>query len=198
MTFVFLLLTGSFLLPRLSPCLSVPAVGRGTASPQLMVAPVSDDAVGQWLTVLQESLEQKRFVKLTLSSNTKSSNMSVAHLHQLRRVQGRLVSLKSGPRLQLTLKYEHRDAVHNVPLPTAGSALRDYVGATACRNGRLFCTDGDLELTISRRGVARLLKQKPTMTTAAPSTHDRVKTREVDAAAEYLVALGVTTADGVA
>mmetsp|Transcript_58737 Transcript_58737/g.130912 ORF Transcript_58737/g.130912 Transcript_58737/m.130912 type:complete len:315 (-) Transcript_58737:281-1225(-) len=34
------------------------------------------------------------------------------------------------------------------------------------------------------------------MTTAAPSTHDRVKTREVDAAAEYLVALGVTTADG--
>eukprot|EP00966_Prymnesium_polylepis_P326039 7381970-Prymnesium_polylepis.1 len=127
------------------------------------VATGTDDVVGQWLERVEQSLEDKRFVKMTLSGAPKSTADTASHLLQLRRVQGRLISIKGGPRLQLTLKYEHRDAVKNLPLKSVGVALRDYVGEAACRNGRLFCVDGDLEFAISRRGVARLIKQKPSL-----------------------------------
>jgi hypothetical protein len=150
----------------LQPWVARPAsrpVHAGSRISVVAAAADTEDVVGTWLSKVEESLEGNQFVKITLSGNTKSTNETAAHLLQLRRVQGRLISIKGGPRLQLTLKYEHRDAVHNVPLENVRPALRDYIGPAACRNGRLFCTDGDVELAISRRGVARLVRQKPAL-----------------------------------
>jgi len=123
--------------------------------------------------------------------------------------------IKRGVRLQLTLKYEHRDEVRNVEPANVRRALRDYVGGAACRSARLFGSAMDLEIAISKRGAARLLSHKPALvaepgaqegaasaagapppTTITPAAHDRAKLTRVDAAAPFLVALGVSSPEG--
>ncbi|KAL1528959.1 hypothetical protein AB1Y20_010280 [Prymnesium parvum] len=161
--------------------------------------PPAADPVDRFLDSAAESLRTGSFVKLTLSSNANARDEAAAHLLHLRRVHARLVALKRGLHVQLTLQYDHRHAVRNVPPDALRAALRDYVGVSACRSARLFCTDGDLELAISRRGAARLLAQKPALVTAkgsAAAPHDRTKARLTPAAASYLVALGVTDEAG--
>lgn len=179
-----------------------PTVPAADATAAASSAATASKPVDDWIARVVTSLESRTFVKLTLSGNAAKQPDADAHLRQLRRVQARFIQLKRGPRLQLTLKYEHRDEVRNIELDAVGSALADYVGPRALRNARLFTSEADIELAINKRGAARLVELAPALEARSGSaeSHDRRKgsggAAAVESAEPFLVALGVTTAAG--
>lgn len=187
----------------------------GLAAPSLApVEAATDGTADDFLRAVEESLAQRSLVRLSVSGNAVRAKAGApTHLRQLKRIQGRVIQIKRGVRLQLTLKYEHRDEVRNVELANVRRALADYIGVSACRSARLFGTEIDLELAISKRGASRLLSHQPALVGAAsdvtldpgailtageapPASHDRAKARELAPSAPFLVALGVCSPDG--
>ena len=159
-----------------------------TATPQVVQAFVHE---------VEAALSNGSFVKLTLGGNEGSSTSDDGDvLSRLKRIQGKLVKLKVGHRLQLTLKYEHRDVCKNVPLPEVGLSLESWLRPGAFRNGRLMMTEADLSLEYRKRGQV-LQRLKPTITSPTLiHAHDRQKMTPVATENEFLRALGVVNTDG--
>ena len=190
---------------------------EASESPSMVGVSPMDQSIDEFLRAVEDCLTERSLVRLSMSGNAlRAKPAAPAHLLQLKRVQGRLIQIKRGVRMQLTLKYEHRDEVRNVEIAHVRTALKDYLGQHACRNARLFGASSDLELTISKRGAVRLLTHKPALvgqggdetdyaattkssvpsSQIAPAAHDRAKTKQIDPAAQFLVALGVCSPQG--
>jgi hypothetical protein len=151
-----------------------------------------------FLDEVQQSLGNGSLVKLTLSGNDAQQRAAEDDpLHRLKRIEARSVQLKKGLRLQLMLKYEHRDTCVNVKLPEVGENLAGWLKPGAFRRGRLMSVDADL--CLERRGEAghALQRLKPTASGPPPDqAHDRQKRTPVPADAPFLRALGVTNEQG--
>ena len=99
---------------------------------------VPADPVASFLGELQSSVTNGSFVKLTLSGNAGAKSADASDtLSRLTRVEGRLVEIKKGVRLQLTHKYEHRDTCVNVELRDVASRLEALLSPDS-RNAQLF------------------------------------------------------------
>lgn len=143
----------------------------------------------KFFAVLDESLESGAFVKLTLAKYRGAEA-------GLKNVYVRPVELKGGRRLSFLFRYKTRDAVKNHAYAEGARLLRELLG-NEFASGHLFTSEEDLRVEISRRGEARLTTHPPTLSTVAPSGHERRKRRAIETAGSvYLHALGVTNERG--
>lgn len=137
-------------------------------------------------------------MKLTLSGNDAQKTLDSSNLlSRLKRIEGRLVRLKKGTRLQLTHKYEHRDTCVNVDLSEVTTSLERLLAEGAFRNGRLMAADADFSLESRKRGrVLQRLKPTAAAKPPPPLSHDREKPLAEAVDADFLQALGVTGSNG--
>lgn len=114
----------------------------------------------------------------------------------LRNVYARVVDLKAGRCLSLTLRHATRDTTRNVSfhesIAQIGSLLADNF-----EEGHLFTTAGDWKLKAEANGEGKLKGAPPTFSAALSTSHDREKPRAL-AHAPFLTKLGVTDGEGVA
>ena len=134
-----------------------------------------------FLEKLRVSLADGSFVKLTLSEPGEVAG-------DLRNVYGRVVEIKGAPQLSLVFHHARRDVTKNFPVAEGVECVGELLGESFGR-GYLFTTAGDWQW---RRGV--LKASRPRFSVAPAPEHDRKKVAPLDAAAPYLVALGVTNA----
>ena len=146
------------------------------------------DPITQFLQHVQASFDDLSFVRLTLSSPAPGATGD-------ERVRGRLVELKAGPHLSLTIEAARRVRVENLPLSAVGDWLRERLGST-WRAAMLATTAGDRQFVVGRRGVARVVAHPARQREAPLRTHDRPKLRRLgDRAQPWLQALGLVTAE---
>jgi len=144
----------------------------------LMASPLQSEPTsprGSFVDALIRSIETTSFIKVTLSANSaQKKEDAVFHtykggpLQKLKNVYGRVVVIGSGKvQLQLLLRYEHRDVTRNVPLSdlhAVEQALTSFLEPGAFRQGRLFTTNGDVELKLKPDGVnGRVVSLKPSI-----------------------------------
>ncbi len=149
---------------------------------------MSQNARERFLEKLRTSLAGETFVKLTLSRRRNSGD--------LRNVYARIVDLKAGRAVSLTLRYARRDETRNIT-PDETPAQIGSMLADVFEEAHLFTTTGDWKLKAQPDGEGLLKAARPTFTAALSTAHDRPKERAV-ANAPFLTKLGVTNADGTA
>jgi len=112
----------------------------------------------------------------------------------LQKVLVRPVETKKGDRIMFQYRGRTGDRVENFLPDEAIKRVQNHL-ASGFRNGHLFTTQKDLQLTIGKRS-ARLTAGKPSFTKGEATSHDRQKKYLVDQNAYYLKALGITTDAG--
>ncbi|WP_395702335.1 class I SAM-dependent methyltransferase [Aquabacterium sp.] len=151
------------------------------------------DALTDFLSQLEASLAEGRFVKATLAKYRGPER-------DLQRVQVRCVMLRGEPQLQLLYRHATKDITKNHPVAEAAGLLHPLLGPQAFRHAQLQCSDAQLELLVAERGQATLRraalhgKAEPAPAAAAPEAHNREKARWLSLERPFLTALGVTTA----
>ena len=149
---------------------------------------VSPNARERFLEKLRTSLAGDTFVKLTLSRRRNPGD--------LRNVYVRIVDLKAGRAVSLTLRFARRDETRNIT-PDETPAQIGSMLADVFEEAHLFTTTGDWKLKAQPNGQGALKAARPTFTAALSTSHDRPRERAV-ANAPFLTKLGVTSADGTA
>lgn len=142
------------------------------------------DSRARFVEKLRASLADGSFVKFTLSRRRSEG--------VLRNVYGRVIDIKGGRVLSLTLREATRDITRNESFDDAARKAEGWM-TTDFQEAHLFTTTGDWRW---KEGSA-LKASRPTFPDAMPTTHDRPKVRAV-ANAPFLAKLGVTAADGTA
>lgn len=138
---------------------------------------------------LKRSLEDRSFVKLTLSKPSQKGGT-------LRNVFARLIQLKGEWVLSFTLRHTTRDEVKNHPLPEATTMIDLWLG-NEFLNADLFTITQDYSLQYNRKRKARLFVKKPSHVQAPDKEHDKQKQRLIDPkSAHYLHSMGITGKDG--
>ncbi|MBK9335603.1 MAG: methyltransferase [Lewinellaceae bacterium] len=107
----------------------------------------------------------------------------------------RPVTLKAGPRIACTFRYQTRDEVKNFTAGDAALQLETLLGDVFL-NAELFTADADVSLAFSKNNKAVFSTKKPTSTNPPDTRHDREKHRLLDPAAPWLHALGITSKQG--
>ncbi|HEX8722684.1 MAG TPA: SAM-dependent methyltransferase [Pyrinomonadaceae bacterium] len=142
-----------------------------------------------FFAALDQSLAGGSFVRLTLAKYRGAEE-------GLKNVYARPVTLKGGARLSFLRRYRTRDVTDN-HTHEEGAELARRLFASGFASAHLFTTSGDLRLEVSRRGEARLFRERPTFAEAPGAGHDRPKRRAIDVKGSvYLRALGVTDERG--
>jgi hypothetical protein len=146
------------------------------------------DARARFLAAFQASLADRSFAKLVLAGYRGPEP-------DLNRVAVRPVTLKDRDCLSFVSSHTTRDVTRNLPLPEGLAALDDMI-AGSFGHAHLLTTAGEIELRVSRKGKATLLRggASPAAAPAEVSSgaHNREKQRWVDPARPFLQALGVT------
>jgi SAM-dependent methyltransferase len=149
--------------------------------------------VDELLAELGDALTDGQFVKLTLSKPRRAAPHAEPAPTQ---AFVRLVELRHAPHISILLRYPTKDVTENHAAADAGTAIGALL-ANYFENAHLFTTQQTVELRTNNKGEARLYRGKPTLSTAPPPQHDRVKRYVLDPArAPYLRELGIVGADG--
>lgn len=142
-----------------------------------------------FLQQLRTSLEERSFVKLTLSKPSQKGGA-------LRNIFARLIQLKEEWVLSFTLRYTNRDEVKNHPIEEAITLISLWLGDDFL-NADLFTTVQDYSLQYNRKRKARLFSKKPSHAQAPSANHDKQKQRLIDPKlARYLHPMGIAGKDG--
>ena len=195
------LTTALSLPPRLHPTTAARSIHpiRATASSSVASPEGREYLLGVFASETVSALSNGSFVKLTLGGNAvEQSAEEESPLARLKRIEGRFVQIgkKKEGRLQLTLKYQHRDTCINVPMRSVSQALSRWLAPGSFRRGRLLSTAGDLSLERHESFDLSLRRLRPTCVSAPTPTHDRVKGMPIAKDAGFLQALGVVNTDG--
>lgn len=145
------------------------------------------DTIRQFTDELGKSLENGTFVKATIGNYTGDDET-------LQKIYVRPVETKKGSRLLFQFRGAKSDRVKNFAAPDALRQIGRYL-SSGFRSGHLFTTTGDIQLRIGKRS-SRLIKGKPTFSTAVAKGHDREKQYRIDPNSYFLKALGITTDKG--
>jgi Methyltransferase domain len=146
------------------------------------------DNVEIFIGELARSLKDDTFVKLSLG-NYKGTD---PHLQKL---LVRLVNTNKGKRLYILFRSDTRDTAKNFDFDTSVGMIAEAFD-NGFQSGHLFTTANDFQLTLGKKGKARLNVGKPTFKTLPSLDHDRKKTAQVDPGSFYLKALGITDDNG--
>lgn len=117
-----------------------------------------------------------------------------------RRVELRPVDLRTGRHLQATAYDATQAHTRNAPEGAAAAGLVDELLSAPFGNWHVRTSTTTLQLRVTKKGAAQVHEQaadssaEPDAPTAA--AHDRVKRRMIDPADEWLVAVGISDAEG--
>lgn len=147
-------------------------------------APV-DDFIRHTLT----SLNDNTFVRLILSGGTADENAP-------KRILARLVKLRTGPHLSVTLRYATRDEVKNLAPGEVGRWLGFQLKGNF-RSALLGTTVREWQLNFPADKEPWLISHKPHTKTAPARDHDEAKQTWLDASArDWLFGLGICDESG--
>lgn len=138
---------------------------------------------------LLNSLENKEFIKITISDKRDKAN-------ELKNVSAKVVSLQSGIKLSFVYRYQTKDITKNYDYTEAVLLLKEMLEKDFYR-ADLFTLTNDWHVIMNKKTNDCSLSQKPPSTTEAPVySHDKIKIRPVVLENNiYLHELGITTAD---
>src|SRR5579862_9434912 len=94
----------------------------------------------EFMRHVAKSLQDGSFVRLVLSSPINTNGAPEKSI-------GRLVDLKDGPHLSLTLRYTDRDTTKNVPISEVANLLHEQIGVRF-RSALLSTTKRDWQLSV--------------------------------------------------
>jgi SAM-dependent methyltransferase len=143
----------------------------------------------QFLDAFRSACSAGHFLKCTLSKPTATAAEGLKNIYL------RPVTLKSGPHIAFTFRYQTRDEVKNFTAVDAALQLEALLGKVFL-NAELFSAEADISLAFSKNNKAVFSTKKPTNTTPPDTRHDREKQRLLDPAAPWLHALGITNKQG--
>lgn len=149
--------------------------------------------VAEFLTILDASVRDGTFVRLTLGKPRGGEDRTLQNVHV------RPVRLKTGPHLSFLWRHDTRDLTKNVTPEDAVLEIGRLVGAIF-HSAHLFLTGRTVQLEFNKKGEPRLTfgksaKSAPVL--PADDSHDRIKSRLLpDNSRDWLHALGVTNAAG--
>jgi SAM-dependent methyltransferase len=183
-------------------------------NPILMTSSRADpaDALPAFIDRLQQALADGRLQKGSLAKYRGPEA-------DLQRVLLRPVTLRGERCLQLVYRHDMRDITKNHSAAELPAVMHGLLGPAAFRHAHLHCSDGELELVVTQRGLAslhaRAAARTPTPTPApallpeaseapapadastasqpAPIAHNREKQRWLTLDRPFLAELGVTT-----
>jgi SAM-dependent methyltransferase len=146
------------------------------------------NAILQFRTQMESAIENKSFLKVTLGSYKGPES-------DLKNIYVRPVQIKRQEMLSFTYRYKTRDIVKNYALSEAVAMIVEQL-ESGFRAGTLFTTALDIIIQQNVDGLFRISSTKGSLQTA-PSTHDKVKPRLVNAQGKpFLHALKITDAAG--
>jgi hypothetical protein len=148
-----------------------------------------EDNRNLFLESLSKSIDNKLFVKLTLSKRRlKSSDLVNVFI--------KAVELKSGMKLSFVYRHPTNDITRNFDHAEGISLIGDMITKDFYQ-ADLFTSKGDFHLSVNKKGHFYLL-QKPSAITVLPVySHDKIKKRFIRLEENiYLKELGIATADG--
>lgn len=147
------------------------------------------DPFATLLERFRTSIADDTFVSATCSGARRHTSPTAS------RVVIRPVDLRVGRRLQVTaVGADGRTEVTNLDLDEVVEHLAGLV-TDGIASVTLRTTDGDLQLLHSRKGVARLVRHRPSAT-EVDTSHDRAKHRLVPEDAPFLRAVGISDEHG--
>lgn len=160
-----------------------------------------------FFSALESSISRDNFISFSLAKPTLPPAPSALDPPLMQSVTGRLVMLKAGLHLQLSLRYPTNEQCKNWPVGAAAATaaasreVQRLAASHAFRKAQLCTATRRLELSMNHAtGQARAVEEEVASPLPVPSAqdlkHDRVKTRPVDTASPFLHALGVTTVSG--
>jgi SAM-dependent methyltransferase len=144
-----------------------------------------DPVVASFIERVEHALEGGTFVKLVLAKPRAAGA-------DLVRVSVRPVSLKGGAQLSFVHTHTTRDVTKNLPRAEALAQISALIGAVF-GHAHLFTTTDAVQLMISKKGRATIVRGQPSSPAAAPA-HDREKHRWLTLDRPFLTELGVTNA----
>jgi SAM-dependent methyltransferase len=154
----------------------------------LLPARADPDAATQFLQILRGWLDAGSFVRLVLSRHE-------GEPADLQRLTVRPVVLAGQPQLGFLFHHATRDITKNHP-PAQGLELVASLLGSSFKHAHLHSLQEEVQLRVSRKGKATLLRGKAALRAEASTAHDRQKERIVDPTRPFLAALGVTDAQG--
>jgi len=143
----------------------------------------------QFISALEESLNAKTFVKISLG-NYKGAEEA------LKQILIRKVTIKREEKVAFTFRYKTRDVVKNFGLDEAVTLISEYL-TSGFKIATLFTTECDLIIEELNNGKLVLREINASSTQLPKSNHDKQKNRIIKSDAKsYLTELKITDADG--
>ncbi|HEY8710643.1 MAG TPA: SAM-dependent methyltransferase [Burkholderiaceae bacterium] len=153
---------------------------------------MQDDPSAAFVAHLEQALAAGTFARLVLAKPRVVAS-------DLVRVSVRPVALKGGACLSFLHTHKTRDITKNLPATEGVRLVREWIG-TAFSHAHLYTATEEIQLMVSKKGKATLLRGKAGTAAAAgteaapvaPAAHDREKHRFLDLDRAFLAELGVT------
>ncbi|MBE0638295.1 MAG: SAM-dependent methyltransferase [Bacteroidales bacterium] len=143
------------------------------------------DSISGFFEILQRSLDEGTFIKMTLGKSLKKDS-------GLKNVYFRIVEIKGRDLLSFVYRYQTKDITKNFNFGEAIDQLKEMIGIEFLHVS-LFTQTNDVQLLINKKRVPKLLLSKPTQSLLQDLTHDRQKARLISIEGNiYLQKLGVT------
>jgi SAM-dependent methyltransferase len=151
---------------------------------------MKDKTIIDFLEKISQSIDNKEFVKLTLSKPK--------HQGDLKNIYGRIVLIKNQEKLSFTFRYQTRDEVKNMDIPEAVDFIETQI-VTTFLNAVLFSTHSETTLSFNKKGENPQIIIKKIKNTEGVKTiaHDNEKQRLISPKSLYLNDLGITSKEGI-
>lgn len=146
-------------------------------------------ALTSLLATIKESIDNKSFIKMTLS-NYKGSEVDLKNIYV------RLVEIKKEVKLSFTYRYKTRDVVKNYALEEALGLLNDQLD-NGFNSITVFTSEKDV-VGVFKLNTWLIKSVQASMRLDGKSlTHDKAKARKIEAVGkQYLIDLKLTDVDG--
>jgi hypothetical protein len=149
---------------------------------------VSKDINNQFINLLNESLTNNTFVKLSLMNKRDKTN-------ELKTVSAKLIVVKDGVKLSFVYRYPTKDITKNYNFEESVKVIENHMD-TDFLQADLFTLQADYYLTINHKNIASIKKKEASTKEIPQPAHDKEKNRLIATDNNiYLRELGVITAD---
>jgi hypothetical protein len=146
--------------------------------------------VSDCLKLIEESIQNKKFVKLTLSKPSDKSS-------DLKNIYARKIQLKSIDTLTFTYRYATNDKTKNFSVEDGLKNIATYM-EKEFHIATLFTTKSDITFKKNKRGIHMVERQSShTVPSQQTTSHDREKSRLVSLDRPFLHQLGITDDKGI-
>lgn len=149
---------------------------------------LNSDKKKKFIDRIEPSLKDGSFVKMTFGKYRGGGD-------GIRELTVTLINTTDGEKLSFRFVYASKDIVKNYDFSKALRLIEEITGKDFLA-ANLFTTAGDHSIDYSRKLVPTLHSRKPAFSSRPSLSHNREKTRMVDASAVYFNLLGLTSREG--